>query len=147
MVGSASGAGLYDAIYQHQNKPNLYLSVHQNADTLVVTRYETTPSEKFWYPFKEVNLVTSPTKLNIWEVFSGKLAGNTADLSGQSNYDWCTESMTLIFDSTGVAVEVTNISQRVAGQVYDVSCFAQFLRSPIRLIGSTIGLDRYLKVF
>lgn len=137
---AAKSSGLYDAIYQHPINSNVYLTLIQNGNTVIVTRYQIVTPDHFYYPFEKRDYVTTPTQLNTWELFSGTIVNNRAVVKGRSNYESCEEEIDLKFDASGVNVLTLNVKEFKEKQLFDISCFAIFLTTPF-------SPTRYLRIF
>lgn len=66
LVGTASGAGLYDAIYKHPTDPNGYLSVHQNGRNVILTSYTTISSSNVTFYSAIGNYI--PSRMDVWDL-------------------------------------------------------------------------------
>ena len=137
LAGAASGAGFYDAIYKHPTDPNGYLSVHQNGRNVILTNYTTISSSNVTFYSSIGNYI--PSRMDVWDLYTGTISGNTAFVTGQAIYGACLLQMNFVFDSNGATANLLSASNTEAGNSQGMRC------SDIPYYGPTV--QRFVRVF
>lgn len=126
----AFAAGAFDAVYQHPTHPNIYLSVHQNGNIVLVARYSVIPPL-----VTTVDTVAgkfTPSASNVWDVFNGTIdAYNSVLATGETNAGACIESMMMTFDANSVAVTPFGIDTTGAGRAQGLDCASVYIGKPV----------------
>lgn len=94
----ASAAGIYDGVYQAKGSTG-YLVVLQNGSTLGVAAMVSISTSGV--QFSASGGKVSPPQTNVWTVSLGAISGNTATVSGTTDYGACTATTKFTFDGAG----------------------------------------------
>lgn len=124
---SAFCAGQYDGLYKDPNSPNLYYSVHQNAERLIVTGYDVIGPAGVTWSIDSVGDFT-PRRSDIWNLYFGTIQGNISNIAGEVFFGACYLEARLEFDPAGAFVRVFYVNgyQTDEGRSQGANCSATF---------------------
>jgi hypothetical protein len=127
---ATASVGLYDGIYQWDT--GYYLSVHQNAGTLIGSIY--------WVYSGNIEQVGSRSipEADTFDLFSGPIVGSSATVSGTRFYRACKLGYDFSFNSdSSLTVRLNSVSNSPGVNPAEVNCTARF--NPV---GSTWTIPR-----
>lgn len=131
-------SGVYDGIYQLGNSPT-YWTVQQNGNNLIVGEFTSITAAGITLT-TTTGVIVRPNNLDTWELRSGTISGNTAQLTGNSTYGACSQTISAVFDNTGTVRSTTmSMTNTVLGTTLGINCNSVMLQ-----IQSTTGLSRTL---
>lgn len=131
-------SGVYDGIYQ-LGSSQTYWTVQQNGAHLIVGEFTSLPSTGISLTTTS-GVTVRPSNLDTWELRSGTISGSTAQLSGNSTYGACLETISAVFDAFGnVRSTTVSMTNTALGTTQAINCNAVMLQ-----ILSTTGLTRTL---
>jgi hypothetical protein len=143
LCGPSFAAGPYDGIYVISNfGQTQYLSAHTNGTTLIVAAFWTLPAANINFYLGD-GQAFQPARLDVWDLYSGTMAGNQVIISGESNFGACISNYFVVFDSTGASITRRGMSTTNYGASKGISCEA-FYATAVTTVGTAI---RATKVF
>ena len=120
VAGSATGAGVYDGIYQVEGSQEYY-SVHQNGSRIVVGAYYVFP--------RSILAISSPLggfappQSNLWDVLGGTFSSaNAAQLSGEFGFGECNAVVDVVFDTAKATFTFRSLTNTAAATAQGISC-------------------------
>jgi hypothetical protein len=113
----------FSGIYKDPTQSNSYLSIHQNGSKVITTSYNTVPIPAGDIYYSSAAGIYYPSRADVWDLYSGTVAGSSGFLSGEFNYGACfgRASMRLNADSS-ISFTVTSISTTASGIAQGVQC-------------------------
>lgn len=126
-AGSATAAASYAGIYQSTADSNSYLSVHQNGNGVIIANFNTIGA----VGARQSTVLGSyqPARQDIWDLYQGTLSGNQATLSGQLLFGACQASVSAVFTSTTVQLNLSGLSATTSGLSQGVNCGSSAIRT------------------
>ena len=123
----AMAGGPYDGIYNLPNTPE-YLSVHQNGTRLIVGWFSTIPATGISFNLGSGQNLP-PNRMDIWDLFSGVISGNSARLTGEVAYGSCNSTLDAAFTASSVTITQKFINTTSLGNYFGIDCpsYQQFL--------------------
>lgn len=123
----AMAGGPYDGIYNLPSTPE-YLSVHQNGTNMIVGWFSTIPATGIMFNLGNGQQFP-PARVDIWDLFSGVISGNSIRLVGEVAYGACNSTMDAAFTASSVTVTQKFISTTSLGNSYGIDCpsYQQYL--------------------
>lgn len=118
-AGGASAGGAYDGIYNVPNSP-LYVAIFQNGSHIIAGQYYTVKAQDMGLSAAD----GFPPSLNFWDVFGGDIAGNTVTVSGEAILSACNFTNRIVFDATGMTMQLLAASNTAYGNQIGINCGA-----------------------
>jgi len=116
-------AGPNDGIYQAAANSTKYVSLHQNGNTLIAAIYDSVSNSSVGFSTARGTIV--PSKLDYWDVYSGQVIGNSVQLSGQTGFTGCSETLNITFGGSGTFTAIfQGITPTQAGVTAGLNCSA-----------------------
>ena len=120
-----------------ESNPNGYLSVHQNGRNLIITSYTTISSSNVTFYSAIGSYI--PSRMDVWDLYSGTISGSTAFVSGQTIYGACLLQLNFVFDANGATGTLLSAQNTDSGNAQGMRC------SDIPYYGSNV--QRFPRVF
>jgi hypothetical protein len=116
-----AAGGQFDGVYQNTINNQVFYSLHQNGNTLLMTTYTGTPTDGgvfFWYG----GVRLFPPAIYQWEVQVGQIIGNRAVLTGGTFMNACNVTIQLDMAPGFVTGRILSSSQTQLGATQGIPC-------------------------